>query len=129
MATYKVWLTVKDSFGNTKEVDGGTINVDLATLTPDELDQIEEHLPLENYLKKEEIDTELEHFATESEVEHVVEKKETIKYAGFFDDEEPMEPAPEEGEEPEGPEESEDLTENEDPENVEDPEESNSEEV
>jgi hypothetical protein len=128
MATYKVWLTVKDSFGNTKEVDGGTINVDLATLTPDELDQIEEHLPLENYLKKEEIDTELEHFATDAEVERVVEKKETIKYAGFFDDEELVEPAPEEGEEPEGPEEGEDLTENEDPKENEVPED-NSEEV
>jgi hypothetical protein len=128
MATYKVWLTVKDSFGNTKEVDGGTINVDLATLTPDELDQIEEHLPLENYLKKEEIDTELEHFATDTEVERVVEKKETIKYASFFDDEELVEPAPEEGEEPEGPEEGEDLTENEDPKENEVPED-NSEEV
>lgn len=29
MATYKVWLTVKDSYGNIKEVEGGTINVDL----------------------------------------------------------------------------------------------------
>lgn len=29
MATYKVWLTVKDSYGNTKELDGGNINIDL----------------------------------------------------------------------------------------------------
>lgn len=29
MATYKVWLTVKDSFGNTKELDGGNIDINL----------------------------------------------------------------------------------------------------
>ena len=66
MATYKVWLTVKDSYGNTKEIDGGNINVDLASLTPDELDQIERSLPLEDYLKKAEIDTELDHFAKDT---------------------------------------------------------------
>lgn len=84
MATYKVWLTVKDSYGNTKEVDGGTINVDLATLTPDEVTQIEDALPLENYLKKSEIDTELDHYATDKEVEQ--KTKDSIKYAGFFDE-------------------------------------------
>ena len=84
MATYKVWLTVKDSYGNTKEVDGGTINVDLATLTPDEVNQIEDALPLEDYLKKSEIDTELDHYATDKEVEQ--KTKDSIKYAGFFDE-------------------------------------------
>lgn len=84
MATYKVWLTVKDSYGNTKEVDGGTINVDLATLTPDEVTQIEDALPLEDYLKKSEIDTELDHYATDKEVEQ--KTKDSIKYAGFFDE-------------------------------------------
>lgn len=84
MATYKVWLTVKDSYGNTKEVDGGTINVDLATLTPDEISQIEEQLPLEDYIKRENLDTELEHYATDKEVEHVVAtNKDSIKYADF----------------------------------------------
>lgn len=29
MAEYKVILTVKDRYGNTKEVDGGTLNLDL----------------------------------------------------------------------------------------------------
>lgn len=29
MAKYKVWLTVKDSYGNTKELDGGNIDIDL----------------------------------------------------------------------------------------------------
>lgn len=83
MATYKVWLTVKDSFGNTKEVDGGTINVDLGALTKDEIDNIEEALPLEEYLKKSEIDKELENYATEAEVEHAVNTKDAIKYADF----------------------------------------------
>jgi hypothetical protein len=86
MATYKVWLTVKDSFGNTKEVDGGTINVDLDTLTKDEIDHIEDALPLENYLKKSEIDQELQHYATDVEVQHAVKTNDTIQYAGFFDD-------------------------------------------
>ena len=83
MATYKVWLTVKDSYGNTKEVDGGTINVDLATLTPDEINQIEEALPLEEYLKKADIDTELNEYATDLEVEQAVNTSDSIKYNGF----------------------------------------------
>ena len=29
MAKYKVWLTVKDSYGNTKELDGGNIDINL----------------------------------------------------------------------------------------------------
>lgn len=29
MAKYKVWLTVKDCYGNTKELDGGNININL----------------------------------------------------------------------------------------------------
>ena len=81
MATYKVWLTVKDSYGNTKEVDGGTINVDLDKFTQAEIDQIEEALPLEDYLKKDDIDIELQHYATDEEVDD----KDSLKYAGFFD--------------------------------------------
>ena len=83
MATYKVWLTVKDSYGNTKEVDGGTINVDLATLTHDEVTQIEEALPLEDYIKRENLDSELEHYATDKELEHAVEHNDAIKYSDF----------------------------------------------
>ena len=67
MATYKVWLTVKNSAGNTKEIDVGNINVD-ATLTPEMLSQIEEALPLEEYLKKTDIETELNSYATDDEV-------------------------------------------------------------
>lgn len=86
MATYKVWLTVKDSYGNTKEVDGGTINVDLATLTPDEVTQIEDALPLEDYLRKDEAVEKLDpHFAKDAEVEQAV--KNTVKYSGFFEEE------------------------------------------
>jgi hypothetical protein len=29
MAKYKVWLTIKDSYGNTKELDGGNIDINL----------------------------------------------------------------------------------------------------
>jgi hypothetical protein len=83
MATYKVWLTVKDSYGNTKEIDGGTINVDLATLTPDEVDQIEEALPFENYIKRDDLDTELDAYATDREVEQVIQTNESIRYADF----------------------------------------------
>ena len=83
MATYKVWLTVKDSYGNTKEIDGGNINVDLATLTPDEVTQIEENLPFEDYLKKSDIDTELDHFATDKEVQQEIKQNGTIKYDDF----------------------------------------------
>ena len=77
MATYKVWLTVKDSYGNTKELDGGTINVDLGALTQEDIDQIEEALPLENYLKK----SETEYLATDTEVESAV--KQTVKFGDF----------------------------------------------
>lgn len=83
MATYKVWLTVKDSYGNTKEVDGGTINVDLASLTPDEVAQIETALPLEDYVRRDNLDTELADYATDKEVVYVVENNEALKYADF----------------------------------------------
>lgn len=83
MATYKVWLTVKDSYGNTKEIDGGTINVDLATLTPDEINQIEDALPLENFITKTELDTELDAYATDTEVSEAVENSDSIRYSDF----------------------------------------------
>lgn len=83
MATYKVWLTVKDSYGNTKEVDGGTINVDLASLTPDEVAQIETALPLEDYVRRDNLDAELVDYATDKEVVHIVENNEALKYADF----------------------------------------------
>lgn len=80
MATYKVWLTIKDSYGNTKEVDGGTIDVNLAeSLTPDDINQIEEALPLDNYIKKSEAD----YLATDVEVEQAVKQTNSIKYSAL----------------------------------------------
>ena len=79
MATYKVWLTVKDRYGNTKEVDGGTINVDLTNLTSEDISQIEEALPLEDYLKKSETD----YLATDTEVETAVKQNNAIKYSNL----------------------------------------------
>ena len=73
---YKVWLTVKDRFGNTKELDGGTIGVDL---DQEILDQIEESLPLEDYLKKSEID----YLATDIEVKEEINQVKSIKYSDF----------------------------------------------
>ena len=80
MATYKVWLTVKDSYGNIKELDGGTIDVDLAALTPEELNHIEDALPLEDYIKRDNLDIELDAYATDAEVETAVQEK-SIKYS------------------------------------------------
>ena len=34
-AKYKVWLTVKDSYGNTKELDGGNVDINLDEETVD----------------------------------------------------------------------------------------------
>jgi hypothetical protein len=83
MATYKVWLTVKDRYGNTKEIDGGNINIGLDELTQDEIASIEEALPLEDYLKKSEIATELDNYATDVEVGQAVKANDAIKYSDF----------------------------------------------
>ncbi len=83
MATYRVWLKVKDGYGNIKELDGGTINVDLATLTPDEVDHIEDALPLQNYIKRENLDTELDAYATDAEVLQALQNNNTIRYSDF----------------------------------------------
>ena len=40
MATYKVWLTVKDRYGRTKELNGGKIDVNKDALTDEELSKI-----------------------------------------------------------------------------------------
>ena len=64
---YKVWLTVKDNFGNTKELDGGTIGLDL---NQDVLD---------DYIKK----SESAYLATDVEVQEEIEKVDSIKYSDF----------------------------------------------
>lgn len=67
MATYKVWLTVKDSYGNTKELDGGNINIDFSGLASEDIDQMVKKLD--------------PYFTTNAEVEHVVEHSDLIKYS------------------------------------------------
>lgn len=83
MAKYKVWLTVKDSYGNAKEIDGGVINVDLglAELGQEDVSQIAEALPLEDYIKRENLGTELADWATDQEVNQAVAN--TVKHGGF----------------------------------------------
>lgn len=66
MATYKVWLTVKDRYGGIKKVDGGTIDVGLNALDAEEIKAIDAH------------------FATDTALSDVVESGvDKIRYAGF----------------------------------------------
>lgn len=87
MAKYKIWLTVKDGQGNTKELDSGIIDVGVSDLSPEAISQIEQALPLNDFLKKSEIDVELDHYATDKEVEQAAKEAaktaEVVKYAGF----------------------------------------------
>lgn len=46
MATYKVWLTVKDRYGKVKELDGGNIKVSQDKLTDEDLNEIKESIPV-----------------------------------------------------------------------------------
>lgn len=46
MAKYKVRLTVKDRYGCTKELDGGTIEINQDKLTDEDLNNIKESLPV-----------------------------------------------------------------------------------
>jgi hypothetical protein len=80
MAVYKVWLTVKDGYGNEKEIEAGNIVVDFE-LSPEDISQIEEALPLGDYLKKQNIETDLKDFATDTEVAQAVMN--TVKYSEF----------------------------------------------
>jgi hypothetical protein len=44
-AKYKVWLTVKDSYGNTKELDGGNVDINLDEETMDTIvDSIKDNI-------------------------------------------------------------------------------------
>lgn len=82
MATYKVVLTVKDSYGNIKEIDGGEIKVNLSDLTTEDVAHIETALPLEQYIKKDEAVAELDSsFATDTELSQATQN--TLKYADF----------------------------------------------
>ena len=46
MANYKVWLTVKDRYGCTKELDGGNISISQDKLTEEDLNEIKESIPV-----------------------------------------------------------------------------------
>lgn len=47
-ATYKVWLTVKDSYGNTKELDGGNIDINLGKEEVDTIvDTLKDNITIE----------------------------------------------------------------------------------
>lgn len=46
MATYKVLLTVKDRYGCTKELDGGSIDVDFDKLSDKDVNDIQTILPV-----------------------------------------------------------------------------------
>lgn len=70
MATYKVWLTVRDKLGNKKEIDGGLLNINLDTLTEAEVDKIGDALPLEAY-------------ATDKELAVAVQNTNSIRYGDF----------------------------------------------
>jgi len=69
MALYKVWLTVKDKYGNTRELDGGDIRIDFNSLTDTDVDQMAKKLD--------------PYFTTDAEVEHTVENNDSIKYSDF----------------------------------------------
>lgn len=76
MASYKVILTVRDSYGQVKEVDGGTIDVAFAGLSQSDLAKIEDALPLEDYAKKAELDM----YATDVELKQAIDANTAIKY-------------------------------------------------
>lgn len=69
MATYRLWLTIKDSNGKTKEIDGGTVNIDLTKLTDQEVNTLAVALdPI---------------YTTEQELTDAVSNTNTIKYSDF----------------------------------------------
>jgi hypothetical protein len=48
MAVYKIWLTVKDSYGNTKELDGGNIDINLDEEDVDNIvDNLKDNIAIE----------------------------------------------------------------------------------
>ena len=65
MAEYKVILTVKDRYGNIKEVEGGVVNVGLESLSATDLKALDAH------------------FATDKEMEEAARTAEALHYAGL----------------------------------------------
>jgi hypothetical protein len=103
MATYKLVLTVKDNYGKEKEVDGGTVEIDLANLSTDEITTVTNALKLDTYATDQELADAIEKVPTlevvkeairtdvpeavelnAEEVTETIEKHvNTIKYASF----------------------------------------------
>ena len=84
MAKYNVVFTIKDKYGKDKEVEGGTVEIAIPTFTTEEIKYIEEVLPLEDYLHKAEVDTELDYLATDEEVKAIVKEiKGSLSYDDF----------------------------------------------
>lgn len=81
MPKYKLILTVQDSYGMTKEIEAGIVDAAAYELTEADLKHIEEALPLEDYIKKEEIPEEFDEYATDAEVDEAI--KPTVKYGSF----------------------------------------------
>jgi hypothetical protein len=69
MSKYKILLTVKDSTGRQKEINAGTVNINLADLAESDLEKLVQKL--DPYL------------ATDTEVATAVDNKSTIKYSDF----------------------------------------------
>lgn len=83
MAKYKVWLTVKDSYGNTKELDGGNVDIsldeeDVANIVDDLKDNITVETTSPVYIPEVTADNmlkfKLEEAATEKEFEFDIDK-------------------------------------------------------
>jgi hypothetical protein len=98
MATYKLVFTVKDKYGKEKDLEGVTVNLDLASLNSDEMVSFADALKLDTYAT----DVELENAITDlkSEIPAVIEENDeaqqiitnvvekyinSIKYNSFSD--------------------------------------------
>ena len=71
MATYKVMLTVKDRYGHTKELPGGTIDISKDKLTEDDLNEIREAIPV--YVPEVTADNMLKYTLTHGETKEQLE--------------------------------------------------------
>ena len=66
MATYRVWLTVKDRYGSIKELDGGIMKADLEKVSESELEALDKH------------------FVTNDELNTATKTDDSLCYKGFF---------------------------------------------
>lgn len=69
MAKYKLWLTIKNSDGTTKEICAGDVDLTLDNLTEEQINQLASRLdPI---------------YATEQELSDAVANNTTLKYSDF----------------------------------------------